>query len=97
MKKIHVHLEENIEWEQGKARPITLTLQTTDGRTLVRRANKSRGNAGWPLTEDEVHAKFRNCAGVTLEADKVEKSISILSELEKLPDIRELMSLISER
>ena len=95
MNKIHVHLAENIEWEQGKARPITLTLQTKDGRTLVKRANKSRGNAGWPLTEDEVHAKFRNCAGVTLDADKIEKALSILCKLEKLSDIREMMSIIS--
>lgn len=97
MKKIHVRLAEKAEWETGKARPITMTLQTKDGRTLEKRANISRGNAGWPLTEEEVHTKFRDCAGVTLELDKVEKSLSILCQLEKLSDIRELMSLISEK
>lgn len=97
MKKIHVRLAENAEWERGKARPITMKLQTKDGRTLEKRANISRGNAGWPLTEEEVHAKFRDCAGVTLEPDKVEKSLSVLCQLEKISDIRELMALISEK
>jgi 2-methylcitrate dehydratase PrpD len=95
MKKIHVRLAENVEWKQGAARPITLTVQTGDGRKFEKRANISRGNAGWPLTDEEVRDKFRDCAGVTLSPEKTGEALSALEQIESAPGIDPIMSMLA--
>ncbi len=95
MKKVHVHLAENEELIQGASRPITLTVQTGDGRRLEKRANISRGNAGWPLTDEEVRDKFRDCAGTKFGPEKTGEALSALDRLESASDIRPVMSLLA--
>jgi 2-methylcitrate dehydratase PrpD len=95
MEKVHVRLSENTDWTPGTARPINLTVRTRDGRSLQKRADLSRGNAGWPLTAEEVRAKFRDCAGQCLSEKKAEDVLSVLSHIEAHPDVRTLMSLLA--
>jgi hypothetical protein len=47
-----------------------------------------------PMTEEEVAAKFRDCAAFAhMPADRVEKAIELVLGLEKVDDIRELTAL----
>jgi 2-methylcitrate dehydratase PrpD len=95
MSKVHVHLAENVEWTPGSARPATVTVKTTDGRTLQKTGAISRGNAALPLTDEEVHAKFMDCAAQTISSGLSGKVLSMLVQLENEPDIRALMSLVA--
>jgi len=95
MKRIHVRVAENLEWAQGTGRPALVTVRTRDGRTLQKRRQGSRGNAAWPLTDEELRAKFRDCAGARLGPVKTEAVIEQLAGLEKLADIRTLISLLA--
>ncbi len=73
----------------------SLTVRTRDGRSLQKRSDISRGNAGWPLTAEEVRAKFRDCAGESLSEKKAEEVLSALDRIEAHPDVRTLMSLLA--
>ncbi len=95
MEKVHVHLAEVPEWKRGTARPATVTVQTKSGETLRKTGTMSRGNAAWPLTKDEVHGKFRDCAERRIGRDKVDEALAILTSLEEQESIHPLMALLA--
>jgi len=94
MKKVRVHLAENVEWTPDSPRPAIVTVKTTDGRTFKKKGLISRGSAGWPLTEEEVHSKFMDCASRSMSFECSRKLMSALIRLENEPDIRAVMSLM---
>lgn len=93
MKKVQVRLSD-LPWTPGSGRPAVVTVRTRDGRTLQNRRQGSRGNAGSPLTNEELQDKFRDCAGGHLGPEKTAEAIRKLTGLERLPDIRALISLL---
>ena len=95
MKKVHVHLAEVPDWKQGAARPATVTVRTKGGDIFRKTGTKSRGNATWPLTKDEVHGKFRDCAERNFGRDKTAEALAILTSLEEQESVRPLMSLLA--
>ncbi len=64
------------------------------GSTSSTVVDTPRGDPKNPLTWDELAAKFRDCAGTVLPADRVEAAIGLVGRLEELPDIRELIAAI---
>ena len=95
MKKVHVHLAEVPDWKQGAARPATVTVRTKGGDIFRKTGTKSRGNATWPLTKDEVHGKFRDCAERNFGRDKTAEALAILTSLEEQESVHPLMSLLA--
>jgi 2-methylcitrate dehydratase PrpD len=72
-----------------------LDITLKDGRTFSTRAEAARGSASLPMTEDEVAAKFRDCAQFARwPADRTEKIIALVLELEKTNDVRVLTALL---
>ena len=65
------------------ARPATVTVRTKGGDIFRKTGTKSRGNATWPLTKDEVHGKFRDCAERNFGRDKTAEALAILTSLEE--------------
>jgi 2-methylcitrate dehydratase PrpD len=72
---------------------VTLTL--TDGRKLQRRVQYPRGAAANPMTYDELDAKFRDCASLSLQEKSVEQALHMLHEVDHLPDVRGLMAVLA--
>ena len=95
MEKVHVHLTEVPGWKEGTARPSTVTVHTKGGETLRKTGTKSRGNATWPLMEDEVHEKFRDCAERKIGREKTDEALASLTSLEEQESIHPLMSLLA--
>ncbi|MEE9240468.1 MAG: hypothetical protein V3U53_04695, partial [bacterium] len=95
IEKVHVHLAEEPGWEEGTARPATVTVRKKDGETLQKRGERSRGTALWPLSEEEVHEKFRDCAERKLGPEKAGEALSILTSLEEQSSVHPLMSLLA--
>jgi 2-methylcitrate dehydratase PrpD len=95
VEKVHVHLAEVPEWRQGAARPATVAVLTKDGSTLTKKNSISRGNAVRPMTEEEVHGKFRDCAKRNFGPEKIEEALALLTQLEAQPEIRTLVSLVA--
>ena len=76
--------------ETGQPQLLTVTLK--DGRTV---AAEITGGQARMETEDEVLAKYRDCAGGHLPADRVERVYEQVMSLEKLGAISELMQTLS--
>ncbi len=72
---------------------VTLTL--TDGRRLQRRVQYPRGAAANPMTQDELDAKFRDCASLSLQKKAVEQALQMLHDVDSLPDLRGLMAVLA--
>jgi 2-methylcitrate dehydratase PrpD len=72
-----------------------VTIRTTDGQSYSSRVDIPRGDPALPLTDDELLAKFRDCARSQLRPDDLERSVGLVLGLEKAPDIRTLMAMLS--
>ncbi|MFH1351390.1 MAG: MmgE/PrpD family protein [Pseudomonadota bacterium] len=56
---------------------------------------KAKGNPENPLTREEVREKYRDCCSQVLPESSLDKSLSLVDDLEKLSDVSELMACFS--
>ncbi|MFC1815650.1 MmgE/PrpD family protein [Thermodesulfobacteriota bacterium] len=91
---ISVH-PELVEGESSKYSTI-IAINLKDGRKYQKKVDKARGLPDQPLSWDELLDKYRDCAQTALSADKIEKSIDLLGNLEELKDINKLTNIIIE-
>ena len=68
-------------------------LETNDGRRLERIEQFNRGSSKNPMSAEDVNAKFRDNASFMLKPERIEDVIKLVDKLEKLPDVRELITL----
>lgn len=66
-----------------------------DGREYARTVDHARGDPANPLSEDELMAKYADCAALALDPEQIEKSKGMVLDLEQLPDITTLMDVVS--
>lgn len=64
-----------------------ITIRTTDGQTYSARVDIPRGDPALPLTDEELLAKFRDCARNQLQPENMERSVDLVLGLEKVTDI----------
>jgi 2-methylcitrate dehydratase PrpD len=69
-----------------------VTIRTTDGRSYSARVDIPRGDPALPLTDDELLAKYRDCAHAQLRPDGIERSVGLVLGLERVADIGTLMA-----
>jgi len=53
-----------------------------------------RGEPQKPMTDEQRFAKYRECARFCLSEEKIERSLSLISNLETVENIGELMKLV---
>lgn len=75
----------------------SVTVKLKDGRVFSKEVAIAKGMPQNPLTADEFNAKYRDCAATVLSSGGVEKSLSILANLEKTKDIRELLEIVLKK
>ena len=71
-----------------------VTIQTKDGRSYSARVDIPRGDPALPLSDDELLAKYRECARSRLRPDEMERSVGLVLGLEKVADIGTLMAIL---
>ena len=71
-------------------------VRLDDGREYQHRIEDARGDAQrqQSMTQEELAAKYRDCAALALEESAVERSLGLLGRLEALEDITELMDIV---
>lgn len=69
-----------------------MTLELNDGATYSERVEHPTGTPGNPMSDPMVQEKFTGLAGAALGADKAEKARSVLWNIDKLSDMRELIA-----
>jgi 2-methylcitrate dehydratase PrpD len=77
--------------------PEAVTIRLRDGRELSHEVLLAKGDPQNPMTNDELADKYRDCAGSVLSTEDVGKSLDMISCLEDLADIAELMDLLCSR
>lgn len=69
-----------------------VTIRTPDGRSYSARVDIPRGDPALPLTDDELLAKYRDCAHAQLGSGAIERSVELVFSLERLADIGTLIA-----
>jgi 2-methylcitrate dehydratase PrpD len=77
--------------------PQIVTLKLRNGETYSHQVPFAKGEPQNPMTADEIVHKFRDCAGFVLSVGDINRTLELVLDFENLPDITELMQLLSER
>ncbi len=82
--------------ESGEALriPEAVIVKLRDGRELSHEVAVPKGDPQNPMTEEELAAKYRDCASLVLSAEDTERSLDMVSHLEGLEDIAPLVHLV---
>jgi 2-methylcitrate dehydratase PrpD len=93
-----------VEWEsnaelcaQARNSSAIITVYLKDGASYTERCDDALGCLEYPMTEEDFVGKFKDCmshAIIPMNADKEQKLIDMLWNLEKVEDIRELTALL---
>lgn len=72
-----------------------IDVELADGRTITGMADFGKGSPANPMSYDEVAQKFRECAEfASWDMSKASEIVAMVAELETLPDIHGLMTLL---
>jgi len=75
-----------------------IDIELADGRRIGGRADFGKGSPSNPMSDDELAAKFRECAAWgKLPKANADKVVDMVFSLEKLKSIRELMRLLAKK
>jgi 2-methylcitrate dehydratase PrpD len=70
-------------------------IDLVDGRRLVQPSDdRYRGGPDRPFTREELHAKFSDCAQLTMSAGRIEQALVQIDAVDALKDVRELARLM---
>jgi 2-methylcitrate dehydratase PrpD len=74
----------------------TVEVDLTDGRKLVQPADERyRGSPEKPFTREELHAKFTDCAQLTMNRERIPKVIAQIEAVDTLNDVRPLARMMA--
>ena len=74
--------------------PAFDTIETVDGRVLTKEQVFPVGHLTNPMSDEELFQKYMKCTDGNLPRDKAEKIHEMLSDMEKVDDIRKIMELM---
>ncbi|MSO93499.1 MAG: MmgE/PrpD family protein [Rhodospirillales bacterium] len=75
--------------------PAMVDVETTDGRVFHKLVRDLRGSPKNRLTAADLEPKFLQCADVALKPEAARKALQLISDLDSLPNIAPLMSVLS--
>jgi len=68
-------------------------IDLSDGRTLIQPSDdRYRGGPDRPFTRDELHAKFADCAQLTLAGDRIQRALAQIESIDSLAHVSELVA-----
>ncbi len=94
-----ITLSVHTDWVQGRdtteTRADVVTVKLKSGKEYRHEVLVGKGSAGNPLTEEELLAKYGECAKLVLDDATVERCIELVWKLEKLADVKAIMQIIA--
>ncbi len=91
--KVRYVLDASIDYPRHFSGHVKIVLN--DGSVLEENQPHPRGGYEDPLPPQEIEEKFRNNARLALPAERVERILDSMRELEQLPSIKSLSDLLS--
>ena len=92
-----IHTEADPALDKRDETAVEMEVLTKNGDTYSKRIDFAAGFAERPLTSEEIMERFQSCisfSGAILPLDNVEKLVSMVNELEKRKDVRDLIQLL---
>jgi 2-methylcitrate dehydratase PrpD len=71
-----------------------VVIKLDNGKEYSCKVTKPKGEPENPMTEEQRLAKYRECARVCLSDEKIESSLELISNLETVENIGELMKVV---
>ncbi len=82
----------SVEFNAIEEGHVIVRVHPKSGRVLERRVEYPRGAPQNPLSTDELHEKFRDCARRALPREQSERALALLTSLEGLPRLDDLVA-----
>lgn len=86
MRKITVRYKHEISHPK-----VILRVRTRNGREYEERVNTPKGGSEYPLSFEERRRKYTECSKYMLSSERIKKSMDIISNIEKVSNVRELI------
>ena len=87
------------DWAQGSdvydSRADVMTVKLQNGQEYRHEVRTARGCPENPLTDEELLAKYRECARLAIKDEAAERCIELVWKLEELQNLDELMRTVS--
>jgi 2-methylcitrate dehydratase PrpD len=92
-----IHAYAHPDLASAKAGDLTsyMDLRTRDGRHYQERLVSYRGHPDNPMSDQEMEAKFRRCAGRRLSEARVAAASEAIWGLDKLTDLEPLLAAVA--
>jgi 2-methylcitrate dehydratase PrpD len=87
-------LEDAEEDAKSEYLPSAVTVRLKDGKEYSKRVNFPKGHPDVPMGQEEMLAKYRDCAGLVMSKEAVNRSIEMIHNLEAIQDLRSLADLL---
>ncbi len=91
--RVNAHAEWPADAASRRRSPVTITMN--DGRRFTKTVDKVRGRPGNPMTRDELVDKYRGCASRVLKGERLEQSIAVLENLDRVPAATDLVDVLT--
>ena len=95
--KVNYRLDPQLVGAGGMS-PAVVEIKTKDGKLYSKRVDFAYGAPQNPLSMEDLIAKFRDCARYSakpLSKDKVERVIGLVTKLEEVTDVSQIIQLLS--
>jgi 2-methylcitrate dehydratase PrpD len=90
-----MRLDPNLKKSDAAGRPCRVTIRLKNGQTLSREVQHAKGGPEYPMTEEELNAKFFECARHAIPAETARRALDQIQILETLNDIRPLCATLA--
>jgi 2-methylcitrate dehydratase PrpD len=94
MQKIKLVCTPALFQEGDPGEPAIVEIKLKDGRTLTKKVHIQKGTRQNPAALEEILEKYRSCASTVLSKAKIEKSIDLVMNLEKVDNINKVIDII---
>ncbi|MCC6193709.1 MAG: MmgE/PrpD family protein [Burkholderiales bacterium] len=93
-RKVSVHVDPQIDALYPDVTPTRIEIVLRNGETLTSRVDTPKGDPRAPLTDAELIAKFRETAGMALDADAVSRLQDTILRFDEVEDVHAALALL---
>jgi 2-methylcitrate dehydratase PrpD len=90
-----IHPDGKSEFDTGTRLPCTVRVRLKNGTVLEQSAGAARGDRENPMTFEGIVEKYRDCTRGLLAAEKAERVVTLVQNIEDVRDLTELFSILT--
>ncbi len=94
MERVHVHVDPEIEALGYNEMRMTVAITLRDGRTLSGRADAAKGHPRKPMSQEDLTAKFLDCAGLVMSRERAETLLAHLWDIRMIDRAADLAPML---